>query len=177
MPYPGAWPLNFRGYCPECHPKWSLNFRAQNFLPRHWRGMSPVQCIARLGGLQSLPSRRSQRSYNEKRKGPARTDFLILHGQVGHRSLLLRLNDGSYGLLLKMLGPYLRHFLHFLNREHGYLGPQYVRFYKSTAKREDVHVRNPTYLRSRPPNLKSVGQIGKAFSHCRRCLPDTSTSL
>ena len=26
-PYPGAWPLNFRGCCPGSHPKCSLNFR------------------------------------------------------------------------------------------------------------------------------------------------------
>jgi hypothetical protein len=32
----------------------------------------------------------------------------MLHSQVGHRSLLLRLNDGYYGLLPKILGPHLR---------------------------------------------------------------------
>ena len=30
-PYPGAWPLNFRGCCPGIHPKCSLNFRAKIF--------------------------------------------------------------------------------------------------------------------------------------------------
>src|SRR5437762_2627789 len=34
-PYLRAWPLNFRGYCPESYPKWSLNFRGQKILPRY----------------------------------------------------------------------------------------------------------------------------------------------
>src|SRR5947209_17992795 len=94
--------------------------------------------IARLGGLQTLPNQRLQRSYNERRKELARTDFLMPHGQVGHRSLLLRVNDGFYELPPKIPGLHLRHFPRLPTRENSYLEPQYARFKRRTAKPETM---------------------------------------
>jgi hypothetical protein len=65
--------------------------------------------------------------YKGRRKEQAKIDFLMLHGQINHRSLPLRLNDDFYELHLKILGPHLRHFLRLQNRENSYLRPQFVR--------------------------------------------------
>src|SRR6266480_2252811 len=47
-PYRGAWPLNFKGCCPETTPKQALNFGAQNFSAK-----TLARGVARGGGIYS----------------------------------------------------------------------------------------------------------------------------